>query len=413
MSQAVQAFLQRSVRLWRDAAGHFLADDCRQHAAALTFTTLFAIVPLLTVVFTALSVVPSTRHLTQDVQAFIFSNLLPSSGEKVAGYLEQFAQQASQLTLVGVAMLVVTAVLMLVTIERAFNAIWQVRAPRQSLYSLLRYWAVISLGPFLLGAGFFVSSYLTSLRLLKDTADVVGSVLPGVSLVPLLFTALGFTLIYVAVPNCRVPPRAGLIAGIAAAVLFELAKRGFGLFVTHAGSYQLVYGAFAAFPLFLLWIYVSWLIVLFGVELSRALVLADAARQPARPPLAAVLDLLALLQARHAAGQGVTEVEAMTVLQRAPVWGWAAWKDWLQTRRLIVRSAEGDFTLGRDLQGIHLGWLCRELPFPLPRADELALNGPEPVWLPGLRDWLAPAHAALAQADAPSLAALARPRELT
>lgn len=405
MKQQIKTRLRHGVQPWIEAARHFLADDCRQHAAALTFTTLFAVVPMLTVVFTALSIVPSTRHLTQDVQAFIFSHLLPSSGEKVEGYLEQFAHQASQLTFVGVGMLVVTAVLMLVTVERAFNAIWQVKPPRQNLFSFLRYWAVISLGPFLLGAGFFVSSYLASLRILQDTASLVGTVLPGVGLVPLLFTALGFTLIYVAVPNCRVPVRAGLIAGVGAAILFELAKRGFAFFITHFGSYQLVYGAFAAFPVFLLWIYLSWMIILYGVELSRSLVLAEASREARRHPLVALLDLLALAQQRHRLGRGLSEMEAMQCLQRAPVWGWSAWKDWLEAHRYLVRTAEGEFSLGRDLGRLDLSRLCQQLPFPLPRADQLPAQEDLP-WLPTLRAWLQPVHAHLAEREGPSLEAL-------
>lgn len=403
MTRGLTAKIHYGGRVGRQAIRHFLQDGCTQHAAALTYTTLFAVVPMLTVIFTALSVVPSTQHLSSDVQHFIFSNLLPSSGEKVQGYLQQFAHQASQLTLVGVAMLLVTAIMMLVNIERAFNAIWQVRVPPQSLYNFLRHWAVISLGPFLLGGGFFVSSYLTSLTMLRDTANLVGSVLPGLGLMPLLFTALGFTLIYVTVPNCRVPIRAGLQAGLIAALLFELAKRGFGFFVSHFGSYQLVYGTFAAFPVFLLWIYVSWLIVLFGVELSRSLILTTTDAEPPRHPLLSLLTLLALLRERHAQGQGVAETEAMRITHASPGWGWAQWKDWLQQEALIVRSIDGDFRLARDLDALDLTIFYQHLPWPLPAREALTSDA---AWLPALRDWLQPLHDYLDRADSPSVACL-------
>ena len=137
----------------RTSVRHFLNDNCRQHAAALTFTTLFAVVPLLTVIFTLLAAIPSLKPISEDIRQFIFSNLVPSSGAQLQTYLGEFSQQASQLTVVGIGILFVTALMMLVTIERAFNEIWQVRAPRQGLISFLRYWAVLSLGPFLLDVG--------------------------------------------------------------------------------------------------------------------------------------------------------------------------------------------------------------------------------------------------------------------
>lgn len=397
MKRSARQQLNTTGHLLRTAGEHFLRDNCRGHAAALTFTTLFAVVPMMTVVFTALAAVPSLKPVSAEIQQFIFSNLVPSTGEAVQQHLGEFAQQASQLTVVGIGMLFVTAIMMLVTIERAFNEVWQVRAPKQGLISFLRYWAVLSLGPFLLGAGFVLSSYLMSLRVLRDTADIVGTVLPGIGLIPLLFTALGFTLLYTAVPNCRVPWRAGLISGFVAACLFELAKRGFGIFVTSFSSYQLVYGAFAAFPVFLLWIYLSWMIILFGVELSRSLVLHDVEARPSQHPLLALMTLLQRLQARHADGLGVTETEVMRILQRSTQWGWSQWQDWLLTQRFMVRTADGDFRLARDLGEVDVAELLPMLPWSLPVAAELGADNSQDAaqpWLPALRIWLLPVQVA-------------------
>jgi len=397
MKRSARQQLSTIGHLLRTAGQHFLRDNCRGHAAALTFTTLFAVVPMMTVVFTALAAVPSLKPVSAEIQQFIFSNLVPSTGEAVQQHLGEFAQQASELTLVGIGMLFLTAIMMLVTIERAFNEIWQVRAPKQGLISFLRYWAVLSLGPFLLGAGFVLSSYLMSLRVLSDTVDMVGTVLPGVGLIPLLFTALGFTLLYTTVPNCRVPWRAGLISGFVAACLFELAKRGFGIFVTSFSSYELVYGAFAAFPVFLLWIYLSWLIILFGVELSRSLVLHDVEARPSQHPVLALMTLLQCLQARHHEGMGLSETEIMRILQRSTQWGWSQWQDWLLTQRYMVRTADGDFRLARDLSQVDIAQLLPSLPWSLPAPD--ALNPDETLdrsqpWRVALRDWLAPLHVA-------------------
>lgn len=376
-----------TVDFWRFLLRRFLADQGPNNAAALTYTTLFAVVPMMTVVFTALAAVPSLKHVSGDIQSFIFQNLVPSTGETVQAYLAEFSHQASQLTLVGVAMLFVTAIMMLVTIERAFNDIWQVRAPRQGLISFLRYWAVLSLGPFLLGAGFLLSSYLMSLRVLSDTADLVNTVVPGLGLVPFFFTALGFTLLYTTVPNCRVPVRIGLISGLVAAALFELAKRGFGLFVTSFSSYELVYGAFAAFPVFLLWIYLSWMIILFGVELSRGLLLRERVEAGHRHPVLTLLSLLALLQRRHAVGEGVTEMEAMKVVGRQQEADWAEVSRLLYGLRLIRTTREGELVLARDLSQLDFLALYRQLPWPLPTQADIAAYPAEP-WLPGLAELL-------------------------
>lgn len=382
----------------RTSVRHFLNDNCRQHAAALTFTTLFAVVPLLTVIFTLLAAIPSLKPISEDIRQFIYSNLVPSSGAQLQTYLGEFSQQASQLTVVGIGILFVTALMMLVTIERAFNEIWQVKAPRQGLISFLRYWAVLSLGPFLLGAGFLLSSYLMTLRVFSDAADLVGTVAPGVGLIPLLFTALGFTLLYTAVPNCRVPWRAGLTSGVVAAVLFELAKRGFGIFVTSFSSYELVYGAFAVFPVFLLWLYLSWLIILYGVELSRALVLHDIETRTPCHPLYALMNLLTRLQAAHDAGRGLSETEVMREVQRSAVWGWSEWQDWLLRERLIVRSSDGEFRLARDLSQVDLAQWLPALPWPVPMARNgvagLDARFAQTLWHGPLQNWLAPVQVA-------------------
>jgi membrane protein len=405
MTSVFAARLRRIPILWVSAFRYFLRDNCRQHAAALTFTTLFAVVPLLTVIFTLLAAFPSTQSLTQEVEAFIFQNLVPTSSEAVASYLQDFSAQAGQLTLVGIVVLVVTAIMMLVTIERAFNDLWEVKAPKQNMFSILRYWAVISLGPFLLGAGFFVSSYLASISLFRDASDMVDSVIPGLAIVPMFFTALGFSLLYIAVPNCKVSIRAGVLAGLAAAVLFEVAKRGFTLFIANFATYELVYGAFAAFPVFLLWLFLSWLIVLFGVELSRSFVLHELTPVQPQHPMLALLALLGLLQKRHSQGQGVDEVEAMRLLHRAPSWTWSQWKQWLQESNFMIRSVDGDFRLARDLNHMTLADLCREAPWPLPHASDINDFYDFP-WLPEFAEFLLPYQQLMSSPEAPNLAQL-------
>lgn len=381
--------LKLMASILRSTFEHFLQDDCRRHAAALTFTTLFAVVPMMTVVVTALAAIPSLQHVSGDIQGLIFDNLVPTSGAAVRDHLAGFSKQAGQLTIVGIGMLFVTAIMMLVTIEKAFNEIWQVQSARNSLLAFLRYWAVLSLGPFLLGAGFVLSSYLMSLKVFSDTAGVVSTVLPGVGLIPVLFTTLGFTLLYTIVPNCRVPWRAGIISGFTAAVLFELAKKGFGLFITSFSSYQLVYGAFAAFPVFLLWIYISWMIILYGVELSRGLALKEDMSEEQRHPVLTMLSVLALLQGRHRLGEGVKEVEVMQLVGRQHQAEWSTFAQLLDQIKLVRTTREGDLVLARDLSELDLLTLLKQLPWQLPLAADFDNYPPEP-WLAGVQAIIAP-----------------------
>ncbi len=178
--------------------------------------------------------------------------------------------------MIGILFLVVTSILMMKNIEAALNRIWRVAEPRKGLSSFLLYWAVLSLGPILIGLGLLLTSYIASLSFVSSATEMVGRA-RLLSILPPLFSALAFMLLYVVVPNCHVPLRNAAIGGLFAAILFEIAKRGFVQFVTLSPSYQLIYGAFAAVPLFLVWVYISWGIILLGAELTRLLTVSQVA----------------------------------------------------------------------------------------------------------------------------------------
>ncbi|WP_460050829.1 YihY family inner membrane protein [Sessilibacter sp. MAH2] len=248
----------------------FISKNCQRSAAALTYVSLFSLVPMLTVVYAMLSIIPSLQGMEDQIQAFIFQNLVPSSGLALQEYLNDFTEKARGLTLPGVTILIVTAYLMLKNIERTFNNIWGVTRSRSGVASFLLYWAVLSLGPLLMGAGLAMSTYLISKKLLVDEYDPIG-VLPIIlQYLPWLLSTGVFTLFYAAVPNCRVTARDAIIGGVTTAFCFEIAKDVFGALVAKT-SYQLIYGAFAIVPLFLLWVYVLWVIVLSGAVLVRSL----------------------------------------------------------------------------------------------------------------------------------------------
>lgn len=235
-------------------------------AGALTFTSLFALVPLLTVTYSMLSMVPALQSSVGDLQSLLLQNLMPATGDNLMQYLNEFSQQARKLTVIGLVFLVITAFTMLRSIEVYFNKIWQLPDNRNGLQSFLLYWAVLSLGPVLLGAGLAVNSYVASLTMWQS--DWVPSL--GLKwlnlLLPYFASFIAFSLLYWAVPNCSVKVKHAFTGGAIVALCFEVAKRAFAEATTMFPSYQLIYGAFAAVPLFLLWVYVSWTLVLWGAE---------------------------------------------------------------------------------------------------------------------------------------------------
>jgi membrane protein len=284
-------------------------------AAALTYTTLFALVPLMTVIYSVLSLLPSLQQGSGAIEQLLMDNLMPASGDALMGYLHQFSRQAQQLTVVGIILLMITAFMMLRAIENTFNQIWQLPNGRKGLSSFLLYWAILSLGPLMLSAGFAVSSYIASLGLWKeDWVPTIGTIALGV-FIPYIFSFLAFTLIYWAVPNCNVSLKHAAIGGAATSLLFELGKEIFSAATTFFPSYQLIYGAFAAVPLFLLWLYVSWVVILFGAEVVYLQGVEAAAGMDDSDDMDATADteqgqlllglhVLAQLQAKQAKGEG-------------------------------------------------------------------------------------------------------------
>jgi membrane protein len=368
---------------WRFIFQRFWLDRSINSAAALTYTTLFAVVPMMTVTFTMLSAIPAFQGVGEQIQGFVFRNFLPASGELVQDYLQAFTAQARQLTWIGVALLAATAFAMLVTVEKTFNTIWRVRQPRRGLSSFLLYWAILSLGPILLGAGFVASTYITSLSLLSGPHALIGAkTLLG--FMPLLSSAAAFTLLYASVPNARVPFRHALIGGWFTAALFEAAKGLFGLYVSLFPGYQLIYGAFATVPLFLLWIYLSWLIVLFGAELVCNLAFSRHWHQQALPPLLVALVILRLFHQRQLRGEALSHGDVQRAGWLLPEEEWNEILEVFERQRLICYAGKGSWALCRDLGHYSVQQLLDYCPWPLPRLEQLPAQLDEP-WYPALR----------------------------
>ncbi len=338
-------------------AERFIQDGCRESAAALTYITLFALVPLLTLMYATFSMVPAFQDLGTDVQDLIFKNFLPESGTEIQQYLKQFSTQARKLSAIGAIILIVTSYMMLTNIEHTFNKIWGTAGGRKGLSSFLLYWAVLSLGPLLVGLGLSMNAYLFSYQWLVDELDKLGVMAVILAVLPLLFNWLAATLLFVAVPNCRVQVRYAVVGGLFTTVFFELLKIGFGLLVEKS-SYQTVYGAFALVPLFLLWIYMVWTLLLAGAELVRALeTFRTAVHGYSYSNLMGALVVFAEAHKRQQHGQTLSDQQMAAVGMEQK--HWQELRDLFLKKRILVTTANGRYVLNRDLHKMSLWRLVK------------------------------------------------------
>lgn len=259
----IRTFALFALRRWTE-------DRCPQVAASLTFTTLLALTPVFAIAVALLSSAPFFEPLMVQVKVFLLMNLVPEiAGKIITEYMTEFRHNAGRLTTLGLGMLLVTAVALMLTIDRSFNAIWRVRRRRPYWLSVLAYLALMLAGPVLIGAGVTVTTYVMTLSAGVGVPEVANPL--TLRFIPWLFSALTFFLLYRIIPHRRVPWRHAAVGGAVAAILFEGAKEGFAYYVRYAPTYSVLYGAFAVLPFFLLWVYLSWLVILFGAELTAAL----------------------------------------------------------------------------------------------------------------------------------------------
>lgn len=388
-------------------------DKAMINAAALTFTTLLALVPLMTVSVAVLAAFPLGDRLGEQIQDFVFHNFVPAAGEVVQGYLEEFSGKAAKLTGPSFLFLVVTSLLMMASIDRAFNDIWRVQQPRRPVTKFLVYWAVITVGPLLMGLSVAVTSYLLSLPLLSDAADTLGGTSRLLRAAPLLASMLAFTLLFALVPLRRVPLAHAVAGGLTAAILFETAKQGFGAYLTYFPTYEAIYGTLATVPIFLVWIYLSWLVTLFGAELTYCLGICRAQGWTGSDSSSGLVDALTLVRAlwqAQAAGRtesleqlaaraGITAEAAESILER------------LAGQRWVASVEDGGWILARDVHVLRMNDLYNAGDFSLPRGRDLSAL--ESLRFPGLVARLAAADEELAKAMDVPLTELFGPDAIT
>jgi len=239
-------------------------------AAALSFTTVLGLVPLFTVAFVYVARYPLFQRWLTALERFLVRHLLPGSGPVIRPYLDEFTARAANLQGIGIAIVVITAVLLIATVETEINAIWGTRTPRGLLHRLVVYGVGVTLGPIAIGGAVYSTNWLLEATLAAElvTRPEASALATPIALA---LATLVFSMLYALLPARRVPLRAAIAGGLIAALAFEGAKRGFVLYVTHVPTYQRVYGAVAVLPLFLVWIFVSWVVVLFGAAITATL----------------------------------------------------------------------------------------------------------------------------------------------
>ncbi|MCA1779484.1 MAG: virulence factor BrkB family protein [Xanthomonadaceae bacterium] len=367
--------------LWR----HFRDDNCFEAAAALSYTSLLAIVPLMAVVLGVLSAFPVFEYGVDQLQDFIFFNFVPAAGDVIREYLNQVIERSGELTGTGTLFLVITAIILMSTIEKSLNRIWRVTQARQPANRLVVYWAALTLGPLLLGASLGLTSYVAALPLLAP--EFAQSTLRSLLLLmtPFVVTLVAFTLVFMVVPNRNVRWHHALTGAFLSTLAFELSKRGFVVYVSNFPTYQKLYGAIAAIPIFLIWIFVSWVVILLGASLSAALTTFNYHRSKARwdprHNLFLCLRVLGhLWRAQQQHGGGIPAKKLRDMETAATDDDLSDLFSGLIEAGFIHSDERGDWYLGADLAEHTLGDLYRSMRFVLPVGEKLELpeqGGPD------------------------------------
>ncbi len=351
----------------------FLDDKCLIAAEALSFTTVLALVPLTAIVFGVIALFPFYQRWGDALTIFLFTNFVPKAAANVADYIRTFASSARGLTGFGAVGLLATSVLTMSSVEDAFNRTWRVPTPRRPLARFLLYWTALTLGPVLAVLSLAISSYLFSLPVVA-AAEQSALLKYGLRLLPILLELIAFTAAYAVIPNRSVALRHALSGGVLATLLFELAKYAIAYYLTRA-SYQQIYGALAVIPIFLLWIWVSWLVVLLGATFAASLSMfryqPAALRLPKGFEFYALLRMLGRFVEARVQGRGLhtTELHDLEPILTGELM--QRMLGALCEMRILRRAESGEWMLARDLDEVHIQELYETAGLRLPVGDAL------------------------------------------
>ena len=264
LTQNLKLFYQYGLFLFKRSR----EDNIKVPAGHLAYVTLLSIVPCLAVVFYMLSAFPMFSELNKIIEDLIYNSFVPTAGDAVKEHMTGFIENTKKMSMMGIASLVVIALLLISTIDQTINRIWRCTNKRSTVKAFTTYWTILSLGPIIIGGSIALSSYLFSI---VQTDGFLSIGQKFLSFMPFVFAWLAFAGVYTLVPHQRVRFRYALIGGFIAASLFNLATDLFSLYITNFPSQQIIYGALAVIPIMFVWIYFSWLIVLIGAEVTSTL----------------------------------------------------------------------------------------------------------------------------------------------
>ncbi len=264
--------LQHSWKFLKSLWSRVSHDRLTVTAGYLAYVSLLSLVPLLSVSLAVLSAFPAFREVIEILEQYAFSNFMPHTGEAFQTHLQEFIDNAGRMSAVGLLGLVVVALLLISAIDQNLNYIFRCHKQRRWTVSFPMYWMILTLGPMLAAGSVAVSSYLMSLRMFSgedfDISFIKELVL---SYLPMVLTTIAYLALYLVVPNRKVLARYAIWGALLAGLLFESSKGLFALYITQFPTYQAIYGALAAIPILFVWIYLAWIIVLLGAEVTAAL----------------------------------------------------------------------------------------------------------------------------------------------
>lgn len=361
-----QHHARRLKRLLRHVWTHFQEDRCLEEAASLSYTSLLSLVPLLAVVFGIIAAFPVFNEWSDKLQDLIFNNFMPATGEQIVPYLNSFLDSVTKLTLPGMLMLIVTALLLLIRIEAAFNRIWRVDESRTLVNRVTMYWAVLTLAPIMIAAAVAFSAQ-----------NVFGVINPDGSMSPLVYRVaiflvswLMFATVFLLVPNRSVRINHALAGAFMTAVLFELAKLGFVAYASNT-NYTVIYGAVALVPIFLFWIYLVWIVVLLGASLAASLTtFSDYSRYETHWPESWEFQMAYRLAGHfwsaQQRGDSLTRAKILELEPAASELQLLKLVGWMREAHIIAPCGEDEWVLSRDLEEFTLGDLYKSGHYFLP-----------------------------------------------
>jgi membrane protein len=350
----------------------FKEERCFQLCGSLTFTTLLALVPLVTIMLTVVTAFPVFDDIVQTLRSFVTANMVPeASSSLITVYVQQFSDNAARLTALGIVLLAVTSIMLMLTIDRAFNTIWRVKRPRPLIQRVLIYWSVLTIGPLLVGGSLSLTSWLVtqSMGLGKQAPELTIAVL---RLVPLMLTSVAFGFLYRTVPNRQVTVLDAAVGGIIAAFAFEAMKIGFGHFVARIATYKLVYGTFASLPIFLMWIYLSWVVVVFASVITAVLPYWRTGgvllKQPPGAQFVEAVEILKMLSRAYADGR-VLNLQQLRIAVKLSWEDAEAILDKLVAAGWVAKLQGNGWVLARDASAIRVGDVFQMFVFGREAAD--------------------------------------------